>query len=116
MDAWLFAGAGGGASAVGGGRQVLATGEAGGQRLRGTQPRLHLRTVGGLRPGGGVAASPILGHREFWQPFSSNPVQHFRARRADRLSCIGRSAATPRVQSRHEVMASPNNKPDGETT
>src|SRR5579859_7550341 len=54
MDAWLLQGTGGGAAALGGGEQVLAAGKARGQCLRGSQPRLHVRAAGGLRPGGGI--------------------------------------------------------------
>ena len=55
LDARLFARSGGVPAAVGGGgRKILAAGEAGGQRLRRPQPGLHLRAAGGVRRGGGV--------------------------------------------------------------
>ena len=56
MDTCLFARAGGLPAAVGGGGEILAAGEAGGQCLWRPQPGLHLRAAGGLRPGGGVMA------------------------------------------------------------
>ena len=49
LDARLFARAGGVSAALGGGGEILAAGEAGGQRLRRSQPGLHLRAAGGLR-------------------------------------------------------------------
>ena len=54
MDACLFARTGGVSAAVGGGGEILAAGEAGGQCLRRPQPGLHLRAAGELRAGGGV--------------------------------------------------------------
>ena len=56
MDAWLFARAGGVSAAVGGGGEILAAGEAGGQRLRRPQSGVHLRAAGGVRAGGGIAS------------------------------------------------------------
>ena len=61
MDARLFARAGGVPAALGRGSEILAAGEAGGQRLWRPQPGLHLRAAGGLRAGGGVAPRPAFG-------------------------------------------------------
>ena len=41
-------------AALGGGGEILAAGEAGGQRLRRPQPGVHLRAAGGVRSGGRV--------------------------------------------------------------
>ena len=41
-------------------QQVLAAGQAGGQRVRRPQPGLHLRAAGGLCDGGGIAAGRSL--------------------------------------------------------
>ncbi len=57
MDSPLFPDAGGFPAALGGCIEVLAAGQAGGQRLRRPQPGLHLRAAGGLRAGGGVVST-----------------------------------------------------------
>ena len=49
MDARLFTRPGGVPAAVGGRVEILAAGQAGGQRLWRPQPGLHLRAAGGLR-------------------------------------------------------------------
>src|SRR5579871_4865925 len=55
MDAWLFARAGGVSAALGGCGEILAAGEAGGQRLWRPEPGVYLRAAGGLRGGGGLS-------------------------------------------------------------
>ena len=51
---------------VGGGGEILAAGEAGGQCLWRPQPGLHLRAAGGLRAGRGVRAGAVSNDRFRW--------------------------------------------------